>query len=659
MANILEYTLSLNDRITGKLTKIGIANDKQLATWAKVQQRVKSADATMQKCGVSIGSLRERVAALRAEKEWIPASNINAIRRTNIEIKKLEGQIGRLERVNGGAIKTMLSDAFNSIPFANVLTNPIVVAGTAGFKALQHGFEREQVKVAFDVLIGDDSAAGKLLGDIKQFGMLTPYMTADLQESAKMMLSFGIASDKIMPNLKAIGDIAMGDRTKMNSLTLAFSQMTSTGKLMGQDLLQMINSGFNPLTEMSRTSGKSVAVLKDEMSKGKITAEMVTQAFYSATQAGGQFYGMTEKMGQSKAGKWSTLVGKGTDLLLKLYDIIEPLVIPAMNSLDNIIAIAGAGLTALGKIINWVVSGFNWWFSCLNQGRTSVTLITILLGSLGVAMTLFTLKAKVVAFWSGIVTAAKLAWAAAQNALNLSLLACPVTWIVAGVIALIGTIAYLCYKIEGWGSLWNGIVGFMKYSFMAYIDSVKLYFSTLINGIMIGLDKIKLGWYKFKEACGIGNSAENQAAIAKINADVESRQQAIVDGAKKVAENARKAKESLSGIKMSWNSDKSLGNVVGGLKKKLGIEAPAVPGMAPMGGSGLNGNTDDGNGTVGAGAASAIATGGSRSTSITINLKSLVENLVFEGGYEQNRDEMQRDLESALIRVLQMANSAL
>ena len=55
----------------------------------------------------------------------------------------------------------------------------------------------------------------------------------------------------------------------------------------------------------------------------------------------------------------------------------------------------------------------------------------------------------------------------------------------------------------------------------------------------------------------------------------------------------------------------------------------------------------------------AIATGGSRSTSITINLKSLVDQLVFEGGYEQSRDEMQRDLESALIRVLQMANSAL
>lgn len=657
MANILEYTLTLNDRITGKLNKIGIANSKQLDVWAKVQQRVASADNTMKKCGVSIGSLRERIDALRAEREWIPASKINTIRRTNIEVKALEKQIRQLERVNGGRIKTMISDAFNSIPFSNVLTNPIVVAGMAGYKALKQGFAREQVQVAFDVLIGNKDASGKLLSEIKQFGMLTPYMTEDLQESAKMMLSFGIASEKIMPNLKALGDIAMGDKNKMNALTLAFSQMTSTGKLMGQDLLQMINAGFNPLTEISRTSGKSVAVLKDEMSKGKITAEMVTRAFYSATQAGGQFYGMTEKMGQSKAGKWSTLLGKGQELLLQLYDVIEPLIIPAMNSLNNVIGIAGVGLSFLGRVIGSAASMFGWWINKLREGSMPVTVITILLGSLALAMTLFTLKAKVMTLWAGIITTAKWAWAAAQNGLNLSMLLCPVTWIVAGVIALIGVIAYLCYKIDGWGSLWKGVVGFMKFSFYAFVDGVKLYFSTLINGIMLGLDMIKLGWYKFKEACGIGDSSENQAAIAKINADVEARQRAIIDGAKKVLENANKAKESLSGISMTWNSEKSLSGVVGGLKKKLGIETPAVPGMQPAAGDGgLAG--ENGNGSTGGGTVSSIATGGSRSTSITINLKSLVERIVFEGGFEGSRDNMEKDLESALIRVLQMANSA-
>lgn len=78
MANVVEYTLSLNDWITGKLNKINITNNRALEVWAKVEQRVNSASNTMQKCGVTLGSLRERVDALRAEREWIPASNINA-----------------------------------------------------------------------------------------------------------------------------------------------------------------------------------------------------------------------------------------------------------------------------------------------------------------------------------------------------------------------------------------------------------------------------------------------------------------------------------------------------------------------------------------------------------------------------------------------------
>ncbi|MDE6483481.1 MAG: hypothetical protein K2L01_06980 [Rikenellaceae bacterium] len=250
-------------------------------------------------------------------------------------------------------------------------------------------------------------------------------------------------------------------------------------------------------------------------------------------------------------------------------------------------------------------------------------------------------------------------------------------------IALIGVITYLCYKINGWGSLWDGIVGFMKYSFMAYVDTVKLYFDTLVNGIMIGIDKIKLGWYKAKEAFGLGDSSENQEAIKQITADMEERQKAISDGADKVKENLLKAKESLAGIDMSWNSEKSLSDVTNGLKEKLGMggasPAPGTKdtvvtddlthdktGLLPEKGNGNNNGsalspgTGNGNNSAGAGAgtSSAISTGGSRSSSVTINLKSLVETLSF-GSYEGDRDTMQRDLESRLIRVLEMANSAM
>jgi len=646
MANVVEYTLSLNDRITGKLNKINITNNRALEVWAKVEQRVNSASNTMQKCGVTLGSLRERVDALRAEREWIPASNINAIRRTNIEVKALERQIRQLERVNGGKIKTMLSDAFNSIPFANTLTNPIVMAGMAGFKALQTGFEREKVQVAFDVLLrGDTKASEALREEIRQYGMVTPYMTAELQDAAKMMLSFGIAQDRIMPNIKALGDIAMGDRNKLNSLTLAFSQMTASGRLMGQDLLQMINAGFNPLSEISRKTGKSIGVLKEEMEKGKISAEMVTQAFYSATQAGGQFHGMTEKMGQTAAGKWSTLLGLAGDLLFRLYGIIEPLVIPAMTALEWIVGLAGKGIDALGAAIGWV-SEF------MQRHATVVAVLGTALGILATSMFLVTLQSKAMAAWAGIVTTAKWAWAAAQNGLNLALLACPVTWIIAAVIGLIAVIGYVCYKVQGWGTLWDGTVGFMKHSFLGFVESVKLYFSTMINGLMIGLDKIKLGWYKFKEAVGLGDSAENQAAI-------ENRQQAIIEGAKRVADHAAKARVSLDGIRLRWDSERSLGDVAAKLKTSLGIASPSLPGMGgelaantPGSGNGTSGST------AGAGAVSAIATGGKRSTTINISLGALVDKLVFEGGYEGSRDDMQRDLENRLIQVLQMAATA-
>ena len=51
-------------------------------------------------------------------------------------------------------------------------------------------------------------------------------------------MSFGLTGEKSFETLKQIGDIAMGDKQKMQSLALAFSQATSAGKLQGQDLMQ-------------------------------------------------------------------------------------------------------------------------------------------------------------------------------------------------------------------------------------------------------------------------------------------------------------------------------------------------------------------------------------------------------------------------------------
>ena len=174
--------------------------------------------------------------------------------------------------------------------------------------------DMEKLQISFETLAG--TRIGKqLYEDIKQFATSTPMMMSDLAKGAQTLLGFNIAAEKVMPILSQIGDISMGDAQKFNSLTLAFAQMSSTGKLMGQDLLQMINAGFNPLVQISEKTGKSVAQLKDEMSKGAISVQMVEEAFRDATSEGGKFYGMLEKQSQGMAGSISNLKGAFENML--------------------------------------------------------------------------------------------------------------------------------------------------------------------------------------------------------------------------------------------------------------------------------------------------------------------------------------------------------
>ena len=95
----------------------------------------------------------------------------------------------------------------------------------------------------------------------------------------------------------------------------------------------------------------------------------------------------------------------------------------------------------------------------------------------------------------------------------------------------------------------------MKLTGKLFVETIKYEFSTMVNGIMIGLDYIKLGWYKFKNAVGLGDSSENEAMIAKISGDIDNRKQAIVDGAKNLKNLAQDAGKALT-WELSWKGGK-------------------------------------------------------------------------------------------------------
>lgn len=187
-----------------------------------------------------------------------------------------------------------------------------VIGGAGVLKALGSEIIRvrgefQAANTAIQTLLGNKERADALMAQVREYAKVSPLEFSDVTTATQMMLGFNIEAEKVPRFLSAIGDVSMGNTQKFNSLTLAFSQMSAAGKLMGQDLNQMINAGFNPLQTMSEKTGKSIATLKDEMSKGAVSAEMVQQAFIDATSAGGRFYNMSENASKEINGQLSMM----------------------------------------------------------------------------------------------------------------------------------------------------------------------------------------------------------------------------------------------------------------------------------------------------------------------------------------------------------------
>lgn len=195
-----------------------------------------------------------------------------------------------------GGMNSMLAKIGGTVALSKLASDIIRVRG-----------EFQAADTAIQTLLGSKEKADALMKQVREYAKISPLEFSDVTAATQMMLGFNIEAEKVPRYLQAIGDVAMGDTQRFNSLTLAFSQMSAAGKLMGQDLNQMINAGFNPLQIMSEKTGKSIAALKDEMSKGAVSAEMVQQAFIDATSAGGKFYQMSENASKTINGQLSMM----------------------------------------------------------------------------------------------------------------------------------------------------------------------------------------------------------------------------------------------------------------------------------------------------------------------------------------------------------------
>jgi tape measure domain-containing protein len=202
-------------------------------------------------------------------------------------------------------------------------------AAAGGMMSLAAG--AEQTAIAFEVLLGSAEKSKDMIEAMRALDMKTVFGMRELSDAAKMMLNFGVAGEEVVPVLSMITDIAAGDSVKLEGLTRAFGQISGAGRLMGQDLNQMIQNGFSPLETISKTTGESMASLKRRMEEGRISIDEVRQSLVWATTGTGRFAGMNDRMSQTTAGQYAKLksevemlaIAMGTTLLPEANKLLE------------------------------------------------------------------------------------------------------------------------------------------------------------------------------------------------------------------------------------------------------------------------------------------------------------------------------------------------
>jgi flagellar biosynthesis GTPase FlhF len=135
----------------------------------------------------------------------------------------------------------------------------------------------------------------------------------------------------------------------------------------------MINAGFNPLQQISKTTGESMIELKKRMEDGGISTQEVRQAFIDATSEGGMFEGMTDRLAQTVSGKLNIALSDMEQKLAAAGEAMGPLLIQLLDTFTRLKPI----LDAVINLVDGISQGLGFAIAVVTDLINSVTTFSV------------------------------------------------------------------------------------------------------------------------------------------------------------------------------------------------------------------------------------------------------------------------------------------
>jgi tape measure domain-containing protein len=340
MNNTIEFVLRMKDMMSSNITRVSSTSQSAFSrmsqqadrmtgrnrilamSFSEIQNRIREVENT-----ISRSTIPSQIAAARRELAMLQRQSANHAGNVSGGSSSSSG-IG----IGGVAVGSMIGN------LASRGATMVVGAVTGGIsKMISRSMQKEQAITGLTTFLGKQGAT-EAYRNIRKDADVTPFDTATLLTVNRALISTGLSAEKSRAdamNLANAVSAVGGGNPELERMAVNMQQIKSIGKATSIDIRQFGIAGINIYEMLARSTGKSIAQVKEM----DITYEQLSESLAMANAKGGIYEGALAAQSQTRAGKWSTVKDLAGNAASDLGDAFSPVI---TKLLDMAIQFAGS-----------------------------------------------------------------------------------------------------------------------------------------------------------------------------------------------------------------------------------------------------------------------------------------------------------------------------
>ena len=241
----------------------------------------------------------------------------------------------------------------------------IAVAGKKfGTFAMETASHAERAEIAISTLSGSADTAKKMMAELADFAVKTPFTNQTVTDAAEQLLALGFKAKSVIPIMTAVGDAVAatgGNDVNIKNVIHSLGLMKTQGKVTSRQMLNLTNNNIRAWDFLAKKLHVTTQEVRDMVQRGEVDAQTGISAMVEGME--GAYDGMMYKMGHTVSFVMSNLADaiavplqllRDTEAYDGLTTALEGLVDPLENFVEALQPLMTGMMDQASGAVKWL-----------------------------------------------------------------------------------------------------------------------------------------------------------------------------------------------------------------------------------------------------------------------------------------------------------------